>query len=135
MKLHWVHSDSLRADWLDAARGPAVFVFDDRQLEAENWSLQRIGFVYECLLEIPGVEIWRGAVAETLGRLVAERRLEGVVAARTPDPWLQAEGAALAAAGVRVEWVEPEAFVTLRGRVDLGRFSRYWRKAEGALLG
>lgn len=126
MKLHWVHMDCLRMDWV---KGPAVYVFDDRQLAEEGWGLQRIGFVYECLLEMPGVEIWRGEAAETLGELVRERGLEGVVTVRTPDPWLQAE-----AARAGVEWVEPEPFVSLSGPVDLRRFSRYWGKAERALF-
>jgi len=29
-----------------------------------------------------------------------------------------------------VQVLEPEPFVELDGRVDLGRFSRYWRRAE-----
>lgn len=135
MKLHWVHGDCLNTAWFAAADGPAVFVFDDRQLAAEAWGLKRIGFVYECLLEMPGVEIWRGPAVETLAELVATRGLEAVVTVRTVDPWLLGQAAELTARGVRVEWVEPEPLVTLRGRVDLGRFSRYWRKAEGALLG
>ena len=133
MKLHWVHTDCLSETWL--ADGLAVFVFDDRQLAAEAWGLKRIGFVYECLLEMPQVEIRRGEAAATLAELAATRGLEAVVTVRTPDPWLQGQAAELAARGVRVEWVEPEPLVTLRGRLDLGRFSRYWRKAEGALLG
>jgi hypothetical protein len=128
MKLHWVHTDCLRAE------GPAVFVFDDRQLARERWSLQRIGFVYECLLEMPEVEIFRGPMAETLARLAAERQAEAVVAVRPMDPWLQGEGRVLEAGGVRVEWVAAEPFVTLSGKVDLGRFSRYWRRAERELF-
>lgn len=134
MKLHWLHADCLNAGWIDPALGPAAFVFDDRQLEAENWSLKRIGFVYECLLEIPGVEIWRGPVAESLMQLVAERRLEAIRSVRTPDPWLQTQAAGLEARGIRVEWILPEPFVELREPVDLRRFSRYWPKAEALLF-
>ena len=134
MKLHWLHADCLNADWLDSARGPAVFVFDDSQLDAEGWSLKRIGFVYECLLELPGVEIWRGPVAETLAQLVRERQFESILTVRTPDPWLQAQAANLGASNIRVEWITPEPFVALSGWVDLRRFSRYWRRAEPVLF-
>jgi len=134
MKLHWLHADCLNADWIDPSAGTAVYVFDDRQLKAEGWGLKRIGFVYECLLEIPGVEIWRGPLAETLGSLVKERSLEGIATVRTPDPWLLAEAAALEAGGVLLEWIAPEPFVALTGPVDLRRFSRYWRKAEPVLF-
>ena len=134
MTLHWLHADGLNADWIDPAGGPAVFVFDDRQLEAENWSLKRLGFVYECLLELPGVEIWRGPTAETLALLAQERHLDSILTVRTPDPWLQAQAAILGERNIRVEWITPEPLVALSGWVDLRRFSRYWRKAEPFLL-
>ena len=114
---------------MDWAKGPAVYVFDDQQLAEEGWGLKRIGFVYECLLEMPGVEIWRGPTAETLGALARERGLDGVVTVRTPDPWLLEQ-----AARIGVEWVDSEPFVSLTGPVDLRRFSRYWGKAERALF-
>ena len=134
MKLHWLHADCLNAEWIDPTGGPAVFVFDDRQLEAENWSLKRVGFLYECVLELPGVEIWRGPTAETLALLVQERHLDSIVTVRTPDPWLQAQAAILGARSIGVEWITPEPLVALSGSVDLRRFSRYWRKAEPVLL-
>lgn len=134
MKLHWLHADCLNADWMDLAHGPAVFVFDDQQLEAERWSLKRIGFVYECLLQIPGVEIWRGSLVGTLAQLVQERHLESILTVRTMDPWLQAQAADLGARNIRVDWITPEPFVALSGSVDLRRFSRYWRKAEPVLF-
>lgn len=134
MKLYWLHPDCLNADWMNPSEGPAVFVFDDCQLEAERWSLKRIGFLYECLLELPAVEIWRGPLAETLAARVRERNLDSVVTVRTPDPWLQAQAAILEAGNIRVEWITPEPFVALSGPVDLRRFSRYWRKAEPVLF-
>ena len=134
MKLHWLHADCLNAGWLDPARGPAVFVFDDRQLEAESWSLKRIGFVYECLLELPGVEIRRGPLTETVAQLVQERCLESILTVRTPDPWLQAQAADLETRNIRVEWIAPDPFIALSGSVDLRRFSRYWRRAEPILF-
>ena len=134
MKLHWLHVDCLNADWIDSACGPAVFVFDDRQLDAERWSLKRVGFVYECLLELPDVEIWRGPLSETLARLVQDRQLESILSVRTPDPWLQAQAADLGERNIHVEWITPEPFVALSGYVDLRRFSRYWRKAEPVLF-
>ncbi len=134
MKLHWLHTDCLNTAWVDPTEGPAVFIFDDRQLEAECWSLKRVGFVYECLLELPGVEIWRGPMAETLKSLIGIRHLSGIRTVRTPDPWLLAQAALLEAADLQLDWVDPEPFVTLAGPLDLRRFSRYWRKAEPALF-
>lgn len=134
MRLHWLHADCLNAEWFQPSAGPAVFVFDERQLEADRWSLKRIGFVYECLLEMPQVEIWRGPIAETLAGLVDQRHLESVLTIRTPDPWLQAQAVELQARGVSVEWISPQPFVQLPGDVDLRRFSRYWQKAQPVLF-
>ena len=134
MTLHWLHADCLNADWINPVSGPAVFIFDDQQLEADSWSLKRIGFIYECLLELPGVEIWRGPTAETLAQLVRERDLGSILTVQTPDPWLQAQAAILGEKSIRVEWITPEPFVALSGYADLRRFSRYWRKAEAVLL-
>ena len=134
MKLHWVHSECLNSDWINSSVGPAVFVFDDRQLEADRWSLKRVGFVYECLVELPGVEIWRGPLAETLAQLVQQRHCESIVTVRTCDPWLQAQADNLGAGNIPVEWIAPEPFVTLSGGLDLRRFSRYWREAEPVLF-
>jgi hypothetical protein len=134
MRLHWLHADCLNAEWFQLAAGPAVFVFDERQLEADRWSLKRIGFVYECLLEMPQVEIWRGPIAGTLAHLVGQRKLESILTISTPDPWLQAQAAELQERGVSVEWLSPEPFVRLRGDVDLRRFSRYWQKAQPVLF-
>jgi hypothetical protein len=134
MKLHWLHTDCLNGDWLDPSAGPTVFVFDDQQLEAERWSLKRIGFIYECLLELPGVEIFRGPVEETLTSLVRQRELDSVLTVVTPDPWLQAQAALLESRGIPVHWIAPKPFVDLPDNVDLRRFARYWRKAETLLF-
>lgn len=134
MKLHWLHTDCLNTSWVDPTAGPAVFIFDDRQLEAECWSLKRIGFVYECLLHLPGVEIWRGPMVESLTSLCHSRQLSGIRTVRTPDPWLQDQAGILKAGNFQIDWVDPEPFVTLAGPLDLRRFSRYWRKAEPGLF-
>jgi hypothetical protein len=83
---------------------------------------------------MPGVEIWRGPTADTLAQVVHERQLKSILSVRTPDPWLQAQTAALAERDIRVDWITPEPLVALAGSVDLRRFSRYWRKAEPLLF-
>lgn len=73
----------------------AVFVFDEQQLEAEGWRWKRVGFVYECLLELRGVNNWRGPLVETLAQF------ESIMTISTLDPWLQPQSAVLGAANIR----------------------------------
>lgn len=129
MRLHWLHTDCISTGWFDPTDGPAVFVFDDVQIEREQWGLKRIGFIYECLLELD-VTILRGPTAPALTAFAIERNCERIAAMRTPDPWLTARGQEIR----NLEWIDPAPFVELPARTDLTRFSRYWRRAERLLL-
>jgi len=127
----WVHADCLhpRSPAFAAFPGaPAVFVWDDDELRRTGWTLKRIGFVYECLLDLP-VTIRRGDPVAEVRRFAEEHGASSIVTMATPDPHLQAQTLALNA---QILPVEP--FADIKGPVDLGRFSRYWRKAESALL-
>jgi deoxyribodipyrimidine photo-lyase len=121
----WVHEDMLSADHPAVAGGrPGLFVFE-RSAWAER-TMKRANFVAECLAQMPGLEL---AVADNVGEAV--RVWAGdrpVVTGGSPDP-----GKRRVAEAVRAVVVEPEPFVELEGRVDLKRFSRYWRSAEPAL--
>ena len=120
----WVHDDCL----FQFGNGPAVYVWDDQYLRSQGWALKRIGFVYECLLELP-VEIRRGDTLTEVRRFAQEHGSSLVITMQTPDPRLNALTRALDA-----EVIMAEAFVQLRGSVNLRRFSQYWRKAEPILF-
>jgi hypothetical protein len=130
MKAIWVHADCLHREspaYLAYPDAPSIFVFDDAGLARDGWTLKRIGFVYECLLDLP-VVIRRGDPVRVVRQFAEENQCAEIVTMATPDPHLQAQAAELNAE------VLPQApFVELRGKVDLTRFSRYWNKAEKAL--
>lgn len=126
MKIAWLHSDCLTANWLPP-EARAAFVFDDAQIAAAGWGIKRLAFIFETLLELP-VEIHRGPLVSTLASLG-----EPIVTVDTPDPWLRARIAELRQV-VPVELLPAPVFVDIPGPLDLQRFSRYWRKAEGELL-
>lgn len=131
MKLIWVHADCLHrhsAAYQAHPDSPSIFVWDDAEMQRVGFSLKRIGFIYECLLDLP-VTIRRGDPVAEVQRFALELRCSGVVAMASPDPRLIAQAKQLGA-----EILSPEPFVQVEGRVDLARFSRYWRKVEGALL-
>ena len=124
----WLHDEMLSPDWL-ADGQPAVFVFDEAWLREECVSLKRVVFMYECLLDLPGVEVWKGDVVAEVRRFAQAHGAERVVSGRSPLPRIRRQGEALG-----VEWLEPEPIVTLPDEVDLKRFSRYWRRAEKQVI-
>jgi len=121
----WVHDDALRHWW---GEPPALYVFDDEKLRLENWSLKRIGFVYECLLELP-LEIRRGDPVAQVLAFQESHSAEAVMTMDSPDPRLREQ-----MNRIQAHVIPQEPFVLLTGKLDLKRFSRYWSKAERLVL-
>lgn len=107
---------------------PAVFVFDDALIREQGISLKRLGFLYECLLELP-VAIRQGDVAEQVLAFTHEHGADGVITSAAVDPRFE-QIRSVIARELPVHVLEPEPFVELDTPADLVRFSRYWRKAE-----
>lgn len=129
--LVWVHEDNLsprNPALLAYPAAPAVFVWDDAALEAERYSLKRIVFVYECLLELP-VEIHRGPLAETLQLLANRAGATTIAMAESPNP-RYAETVLTLEQHLRVEMHAGEAFIPHALEADLRRFARFWKRAE-----
>ncbi len=125
--IQWIHDDLLQI----TSDLPAVYVFDEEKLRSERWSLKRIGFIYECLLELP-VTIRKGDPVAEVAQFAQNHGANTVRVARTPDPRLQSQARQLAQQ-FKIDLWEPACFVNLSGHVDLKRFSRYWQKASRAL--
>ncbi|MGC5195684.1 FAD-binding domain-containing protein [Aphanothece microscopica] len=130
----WVHGEALgptnpalRA-WPAA---PALFVFDRALIEALGLSRKRLGFLYECLLELP-VTLRQGDVADEVLAFAARHGADGVVTCAAVDPRFGRIRERVAAR-LPVRVLEPEPFVALDPAPDLRRFSRYWRRAEPAV--
>jgi deoxyribodipyrimidine photo-lyase len=140
----WIHGEALGPanPALQAYPGrPAVFVFDSELLAgrspttgdpgsdaSEPVSLKRIGFLYECLLELP-VSLRQGDVAEQVLAFAQSHGADGIVTSAGSDPRVAAICAQLEQV-LPVEVLPVEPFVDLDETADLGRFSRYWRRAE-----
>ncbi len=130
MKLIWVHEDCLHRQspaFKSYPDAPAIYVFDVVELNRSGWTLKRIGFVYECLLELP-VTIRRGDPIVEVPRFAEERGCVGIVTVASPEVRISRQAQAMHA-----EILPEDPFVELEGNVDLTRFSRYWRKAERVL--
>ncbi|MCP9828122.1 deoxyribodipyrimidine photolyase [Synechococcus sp. L2F] len=135
----WIHGEALgqaNPAWRAHPGRPALFVFDRALIEGSAGqgpaiSLKRLGFLYECLLDLP-VVLRAGAVAEELLAFAAHHGADGVVTSRAVDPRF-ADLSATIGAALPLVVLEPEPFVQLEGPVDLRRFSRYWKRAERAV--
>ena len=131
----WLHGEALGPanPALVAWPGrPAVFVFDVALIASSALSLKRLGFLYECLLELP-VTIRPGDVAAEVLAFAARHGADGVVTTAAVDPRFtllrQAIADALPLTVLPVEpFVAREVGALQPG--DIGRFSRYWRRAE-----
>lgn len=128
MTIQWMHFDALNADWLDPA-APVAYIFDDAHLNSAGWGLKRILFVYETLLELSRVDLYRGSTVEILAALGSP-----VISVDSPDPWLRQQFEVLRSRGVELQILPAPVFVELPPRTDLRRFARYWKKAEPLLF-
>ncbi len=130
----WIHGEALGPanPALVAHPGaPAVFVFDRELIAARRPSLKRLGFLYECLLDLP-VTLRHGDVAEEVLAFARRHGADGVVTSAAVDPHFGVLRQRIAAA-LPVVVLEPEPFVELPEPLDLRRFSRYWRRVEPVL--
>lgn len=127
----WVHGDALSPEhpiFKAHPQAPAVFCFDEDLLREAQVSLQRIAFIYECLLDMP-VEIRRGDVVEQVLAFARQHGADGIVTGETPSPRFDAFCTRLEAQ-LPLEILAPEPFLDYDSHLDLKRFSRYWKTAQ-----
>ena len=130
-ELIWLHPDCLAADnpaFVTYPNAKALFVFDEAEIASEQWTLKRIAFLYETLLEMEcGID--RGDVVEKLIEVGASK----LVTVASVSPRFR-ELVTNLQSRVTVEILPAVEFVDYRGSLDLKRFSRYWKRVEPVLL-
>lgn len=128
----WVHGDCLSPDapsfqaYPDA---PSIWVWDEELLQSYDISLKRIVFMYEALLELP-THIRRGDVAAEVTAFAAEHKATRVATTHSPSPRFGGICRRLRDVGLQVEVHPIPPLIDYDGRLDLKRFSRYWRTAR-----
>ena len=73
----WIHGEALgptNPALLAHPEAPAVFVFDRELIVQADLSLKRLGFLYECLLELP-VTLRHGDVVEAVAEVEGDARV------------------------------------------------------------
>ena len=130
----WVHEESLgpaNPALEDYPEAPALFVFDETWIKQQRISRKRLGFLYECCLEMP-VTIRKGDVVEQVLAFARRHGADGVITSGAVDPRLNRNAAAIDRA-LPLWLLDGDPFVDLPRPPRLGRFSRYWREAEPAV--
>ena len=135
--LVWVHDDGLDPSGPALAaypEAPAFFVFDEGFLRESGASFKQVVFLYECLLEIPRVQILKG---DLVGSIISAARETGSSRVATTDsasPKVASLCEQLRDAGLEVEVLQRPLFVELDAgedeKLDLKRFSRYWKAVK-----
>jgi hypothetical protein len=126
--LVWLHEDALRRSHpcvLAADDGATcIHIWDDAYLQAANYSLKRLVFIYETAAEA-GIDMLYGDSYRTLlGHPAAH-----VWIPQSPNPFIRTVAERLRA-HKRVTVVEDDAFVRLPAGLPHRRFFAYWRQAE-----
>jgi hypothetical protein len=125
MKAILVHDEMLSAElpvFAQHASLPRFFVFDPAFISPEGWTMKRLQFISDGLVEMPNVRVFRGALFE----VVSASGFTEIVTQQTPNHrilrWLET------LAPMPIEWVAEPAFVEYSGPVT--RFTRYWKTVE-----
>lgn len=127
----WVHEEALGPNnpaLADFPEAPALFVFNDGWIRQQRISRKRLGFLYECCLELP-VTLRKGDVMREVLAFAERHSADGVVTSHAVDPRLNRIAAAIDRE-LPLWILDGEPFVDLPRPPRLGRFSRYWRAAE-----
>ena len=137
--LIWIHDECLHSPALTAhPDAQAIFVFDEEALEKAEWSLKRIAFLYESLLEIPHIQIYSGSPVEiltTLQRQISEQtgQIVTIATMSAVSPYLRLQMRELEQSAPLSRY-PVEAFAPIPSIQDLRRFSRYWNRAQQAVF-
>ena len=130
----WVHEEALgprNPALIACPKAPALFVFDSDWISTTRLTRKRLGFLYECALELP-LSLRKGCVAIEVLAFAKRHNADGVVTSQPVDPRLQRIADAIDQ-HCPLQQLEADAFVALPRPPRLGRFSRYWREAESVV--
>ena len=134
--LVWLTLDSAAATSPAAAAFPEstrLFVVDNAWLTEERPSLKRLVFLFECLADVPGVEIVAGDPQTVVPTRAAALACDAIAVAETSCPRVRTAAEAIAAS-LPMRTVPWPTFCDRSRVTDLGRFSRYWQQVSRSAL-
>ena len=132
----WVHPDSVNDDGIarrTAPDAPVIAAGFDAMHARDGWSDRRRAFVDASLAEVAVNMNATGDAAEAIVAFADANRARRIVSTASPDPLIRAIAAA-AARHVPVTMVDPPPFAIIERPVNLGRFSRYWKRVQQSVF-
>ena len=126
-KLLLVHDKALRSglDVYEASESfKAVHIWDDEYYRSQRYSLKRLVFIYETLLDLP-LEIIHGNTLDIL----SEENSDHIVIPYSGDPVLKTLFSKIEKIKT-VQYLFETSFVNLDRTVEFKRFFKYWNQAK-----
>ncbi len=131
--LVWVHDGMMSPAHPAVAFGKThLFIWDDQQIAARRYSDARISFQRSALF-CPDLHSQGRLIPELLVDIAQQGRFQAIITGDTPDPRLLRYFEEIKKA-IEIHLIPDRPFLELNTRLDLTRFSRYWVKAQTALL-
>jgi deoxyribodipyrimidine photo-lyase len=133
----WVHPDAMSDESVAhraAPNAPVIAAGFDAMHARDRWSAQRRAFVDASLATMRIDAPATGPDAEAVVAFARANGARRVVTTATPDPLVR-DIAAEIARSLPVTVLDPPPFVTISRRVNLKRFSQYWKYAENTAFG
>ncbi len=133
----WVHDDNLSPNnpvFQVYDHAPALYVWDHSLLNRLKFSLKRINFIYESLLDLP-VSIRRGNPVDELIQYADEHGAVRIATVPSSSPRFKRICKELERRGYLLDILQPTAFINYDKEFDLRRFSRYWKDAKAYAYG
>ena len=129
----WVHEDALRQSHpvFSAAKDAkaVIFIWDNEYFQSQGYSVKRLLFIYECLLEMD-VQIIQGKTLDVLSDFC-----EGAIyTASTPNPYFLDIVEKMGERSSNVTMVGDEPFSQVPEDVEMGRFFKYWNKGRKFMM-
>ncbi|HIK10782.1 MAG TPA: hypothetical protein IGS52_11020 [Oscillatoriaceae cyanobacterium M33_DOE_052] len=128
--LIWVNEDGINPEhkmFRDYPDAPRVYIFDVSYLQQWRISHHRLQFIYESLLEIPHISIYKGETVAVLDSLLQEYNVREVITTATPNHIIT---------GWQDEILKQADLVTypqiypVQDSSSPRRFARYWRQSD-----
>ena len=135
--LVWVNEEGLDPQGPALAahpQTPAIFVFDEAAIELAGWSIKRLAFIYECLVEIPNIQVYRGSTVDILLSLLKDNGYTTITTTPVVDPRLK-DNINKISKFASLQQYPVEEFAPIERVRDLRRFSRYWNDVEHVVVG
>ena len=128
-----VHEDALSQSHpvFSAAKNvkAVLFIWDNEYFQSQGYTVKRLLFIYECLLEMD-VQIIKGNTLEVLSDFC-----EGeIFTASTPNPYFLDIVEQMGERSSKVTLVEDDPFSQIPQDEEMERFFRFWNKGRKSIM-